>query len=87
MTMTKRPQLAFLGGLKFVQGSPGRPPLERDAEGGHVFSELASFSGSPRSASVQAVEEGEVLHLTNKNYDEIRRRDPDLACPLAFEFG
>jgi CRP-like cAMP-binding protein len=54
---------------------------------GHVFGELAFFDASPRSASVTAREQGEVLRMTRARFDEMWRRDTDLACSLAMEVG
>jgi NTE family protein len=62
--------------------------LEVDVlEAGQVVGELAFFSPAPRSATVRALEDGEILRLTRERYEDLRKRDSALACALALEVG
>jgi CRP/FNR family cyclic AMP-dependent transcriptional regulator len=54
---------------------------------GAAFGEMAFFDQSPRSASVEALEDGALLCLRAEVFDLMRRREPELACALAIELG
>src|SRR5262245_2035714 len=51
--------------------------LLRRLEAGHVFGEIAFLASTPRSASVVATEESEVLCMTKARFEEMRHRDAD----------
>lgn len=54
---------------------------------GSVFGELAFFDGQPRSASIRAITEGELLRLTRKGFDQIAAWNPGLAQQFLFDLG
>lgn len=72
----------------FVTSTPGGARHRIDLlSAGAAFGEIAFFDQSPRSASVQALEDGTLLCLRPAVFDLMRRQDPDLACALAMELG
>jgi CRP/FNR family transcriptional regulator, cyclic AMP receptor protein len=54
---------------------------------GSVFGELAFFDGQPRSASIRAISEGQLLRLSRKGFDRIAAWNPGLAQQLLFDLG
>lgn len=54
---------------------------------GSVFGEQAFFDGAPRSASVRALADGEVLELTASEFDVLAAHDPRLARSILFDLG
>ncbi len=54
---------------------------------GSVFGELAFFDGQPRSASIRAISEGQLLRLSRKGFDRIAAWNPSLAQQLLFDLG
>ncbi len=54
---------------------------------GSVFGEQAFFDGEPRSASVVAVSDGELLELGAKDLEQLAARDPQLARNVLFDLG
>lgn len=54
---------------------------------GSVFGELAFFDGQPRSASIRAITEGQLLRLSRKGFDRIAGWNPSLAQQLLFDLG
>jgi CRP/FNR family transcriptional regulator, cyclic AMP receptor protein len=54
---------------------------------GSVFGELAFFDGQPRSASIRAITEGQLLRLSRKGFDRIAAWNPSLAQQLLFDLG
>jgi CRP-like cAMP-binding protein len=65
------------------------PGVERRAlvGRGSVLGEVAFFDGYPRSASVFADGDVELLRLTPSAFDEFARREPALARTFVFELG
>lgn len=63
-------------------GSP-TPPMRA----GEVFGELAFFDGTPRSASVVAVADAEVLHLSFTAFESLAAAEPALAQRLLMDLG
>ena len=54
---------------------------------GSVFGEQAFFDGRPRSATVRALGEGELLELTRDNFEILAAQDPPLARDILFDLG
>lgn len=54
---------------------------------GSVVGEQSFFDGQPRSASVWAVSDGELLCLTHDRYRELAQREPVLMRELLFALG
>jgi len=54
---------------------------------GSVFGELAFFDNQPRSASIRAVQSGQVLRLSRKGFERISAWNPQLAQQLLFDLG
>lgn len=54
---------------------------------GSVFGEQAFFDGEPRSASVVAVADGELLELGAGALEQLAARDPQLARTVLFDLG
>lgn len=54
---------------------------------GSVFGELAFFDGQPRSASIRAITEGQLLRLSRKGFDQIAAWNPSLAQQFLFDLG
>lgn len=52
-----------------------------------VFGELAFFDGKPRSATVRALSDGELLELTVQNFEVLAARDARLARMILFDLG
>ena len=55
----------------------------RELGAGAAIGELALLTGAPRSATVQAVRDGELLELDADIFDELLHRDPGLAVAVA----
>lgn len=54
---------------------------------GSVIGELAFFDGLPRSASVRALTDGEMLRLSYESFEVLSAREPALARALIFDLG
>ena len=54
---------------------------------GSVFGELAFFDGQPRSASIRAISDGQLLRLSRKGFNRIAAWNPSLAQQLLFDLG
>lgn len=54
---------------------------------GSVFGELAFFDGQPRSASIRAISNGQVLRLSRHGFDQIAAWNPKLAQQFLFDLG
>jgi predicted acylesterase/phospholipase RssA/CRP-like cAMP-binding protein len=72
---------AVAGGRLEVVGEDGEV-LREVARGGAV-GELALLTGEPRSASVRARRDSELLEISAHAVDGLLRRDPSLALPVA----
>ena len=59
------------------------PSLSR----GSVYGELAFFDSKPRSASIRATRDGQVLRLSRKGFEEIAAWNPRLAQQFLFDLG
>ena len=62
---------------------PTRPRIEA----GSVFGELAFLTSAPRSATVRAEEDGEMLRLSRDGFDVLGARHPELGRSIALELG
>jgi CRP-like cAMP-binding protein len=60
---------------------------DRPIRPGEVIGEVAFFDGSPRSATVVATEDSEVLHLTFDGYESLAASEPALARRLLMDLG
>ena len=54
---------------------------------GSVYGELAFFDSKPRSASIRATRDGQVLRLSRKGFEEIAAWNPRLAQQFLFDLG
>lgn len=54
---------------------------------GSVFGEVAFFDAKPRSASVRAINDGQVLRLSRKGFHQIAAWNPGLAQQFLFDLG
>ena len=54
---------------------------------GAVVGELALLTGSPRSASVRARRDSELLELTRDHFAELLTTEPEFALALTRELG
>lgn len=63
----------------------GLDPVVVEAPG--VIGEMAFLDGSPRSATVVARTEGELLRLSWESFEQIQAEDPRLAVGLALDVG
>ena len=54
---------------------------------GSVFGEVAFFDNQPRSASVRALGEGQVLRLSRKGFEKIAAWNPQLAQQFLLDLG
>lgn len=46
---------------------------------GHVFGEMSFLDGKPRSATVKALNEGEILRITRQGFNKLRINSPEVA--------
>ncbi len=65
----------------------GRPKRIATIDEGSVFGEVAFFDAKPRSASVRAVNDGQVLRLARKGFNQIAAWNPGLAQQFLFDLG
>lgn len=56
-------------------------------EAGSVIGEQAFIDGKPRSATVQAITKGSALQLSDRAFDEISAREPDLARDILVDIA
>jgi len=54
---------------------------------GSVFGELAFFDNQPRSASIRATTNGEVLRISRQGFEQIAAWNPRLAQQLLLDLG
>lgn len=54
---------------------------------GSVYGEVSFFDSQPRSASVRAVTEGQVMRLSRKSFEQISAWNPKLAQQFLFDLG
>jgi NTE family protein len=66
----------------FVEGEDG-PRVVRDLGAGAAIGELALLTASPRSATVQAVRDGELLELDAEVFHGLLESDPGFAISVA----
>ena len=74
------------GRLEIMLERP-RPEIVRIATRGAVVGELSLITGSPRSASVRARRDGELLKLDRSAFLPLLTEEPDFAIALARELG
>lgn len=60
----------------------GRELTLDDLDAGHFFGELAAIDGSPRSASVMALQETTIAALPAETFTQLLRDEPDLAVQV-----
>jgi CRP-like cAMP-binding protein len=66
---------------------PGRSAAGPPIEPGAVIGEVAFFDGLPRSATVVALTDAEVLHLTLDGYEALAASEPALVRRLVMDLG
>jgi NTE family protein len=74
------------GRLEVVLEDSG-PTVVRELARGAVVGELALLTGSPRSASVRAVRDTELLRLDRSDFSALLRSEPEFAVALTRELG
>ena len=79
----------LVSGLVEVIGkrSFGRSTQIATIEEGSVFGEVSFFDNKPRSASIRAIKDGQVLRLSRKGFDQIAAWNPNLAQQFLFDLG
>ncbi len=75
-------QVEVIGSRSF-----GRVKRIATIDEGSVFGEVAFFDAMPRSASVRATSQGQVLRLSRKGFDQIAGWNPKLAQQFLFDLG
>jgi NTE family protein len=71
------------GRLRVVAEREGRSRVLRLLGPGAVLGELAVLTGAPRSASIQAVRDAELLEIDGGRFQELLHRSPELGASLA----
>ena len=71
------------GRLRVLVEQNDGPKAVRELGAGAAIGELALLTGSPRSATVQAVRDGELLELDTDVFHELLERDPGFAVAVA----
>jgi NTE family protein len=71
------------GRLRVLVEKEDRPRAVRELGAGAAIGELALLTGSPRSATVQAVRDGELLELDADVFHELLGSDPGFATSVA----
>lgn len=69
------------------RGSFGRSKRIATIDEGSVFGEVAFFDAKPRSASVRALGNGQVLRLSRKGFQKIAAWNPGLAQQFLLDLG
>ena len=54
---------------------------------GSVIGEIGFFDGKPRTATVTAVTDGEMLRLSFASFETLARREPELAHAMLLDLG
>ncbi len=68
----------------YVTGSDDKPPVRVAAyKRGGCFGEMALLTGEPRSATVRADDDGELLRLDHERFAELVRNDPNIGLALS----
>src|SRR5262249_42324576 len=67
--------------------SRGRTHRLATIEAGSVIGEQAFLDGQPRSATVRATSEGEMLRLSLEAFEVLAAREPELARAILFDLG
>ena len=68
-------------------GNFGRVKRIASIDEGSVYGEVAFFDARPRSASVRAVSDGQVLRLSRRGFEKISAWNPKLAQQFLFDLG
>ena len=71
------------GRLEILRKVRGHSVAVGELESGQFFGELSLLTGEPRSATVRAVEDSELLLLDQADFRDIMERNPDLAESIA----
>jgi len=68
----------------YVRGTDDKPPVRvAELTRGGCFGEMALLTGEPRSATVLADGDGELLRLDQERFTELVRRDPNIGLALS----
>ena len=71
-----------VGHLEVISEAASEPQTINTLTRGAVLGELALLSNSPRSASVRALRDTELLRIDRASFDSLLRREPELALSL-----
>jgi CRP-like cAMP-binding protein len=82
----ERAQSLYIVARGSLEVRRGAKPIAQVPEGS-VFGEQAFFDGEPRSASVVAVSNGELLELGAAALEQLAARDAQLARAVLFDLG
>ncbi len=77
------------GSLEVLIPHGGRQNLRRftQVETGSVIGEQAFLDGKPRSATVRALTDCELLRLSFESFEALAAREPELARTILFDLG
>ena len=75
--------LVRAGRLRVVSERDGRAHVLRLLGPGAVLGELAVLTGAPRSASVQAVRDAELVEIDGERFQDLLQHSPELGAGLA----
>lgn len=75
--------LVLKGVLEVLRNVKGKPIILGELKSGQFFGELSLLTGEPRSATVRASMDSEILRLEKADFQEILFRRPDLSENLA----
>ena len=72
------------GSFKVYDDTLGEDFVHAILDKGDVFGEMSFIDGSPRSASVKAIEDGTLLRMGRKEFDNLLASNPDTAMLFIF---
>jgi CRP/FNR family cyclic AMP-dependent transcriptional regulator len=75
------------GSVEIILGSGRRQRRVREQGPGTILGEVAFFDGQPRSATVRALGDCEVLRLNHDAFEVLAAKHPDLGRRLLLELG
>jgi CRP/FNR family transcriptional regulator, cyclic AMP receptor protein len=75
------------GSVEVVFDRPGHETVTIKIPQGSVFGEIAFFDGSPRMATVRALEDGVAVRVTRSNFEHLAAWEPQIARRILLELG
>jgi len=72
------------GSFKVYDDTLGEDFVHAILDKGDVFGEMSFIDGTPRSASVKAIEDGTLLRMGRKEFDNLLASNPDTAMLFIF---